>query len=372
MIEPTDWYIIKDPDLIDTPALVIYPQRVKENIRVLKSMIDDPKRLRPHVKTHKTIEATLLMMAAGINKFKCATIAEAEMLGMCKAEDVLLSYQPFGPKLQRFVAIIEQYPDTRFSCLADNLNSAEYISKIALKNNRIIPIYLDLNTGMNRTGVVPGKKAIKLYEDCASLMGIRMVGLHVYDGQISDKDIQKRTRACNEGFAPVEEMKLALTKQGYDEPQIIAGGSPTFPIHAKRRNVECSPGTFIFWDKGYQDLLPEQKFLPAALVITRVISLPDETKLCLDLGYKSIASENDLNRRVYFLNAPYLKMVSQSEEHLVLEADKNHSWKIGDIFYGLPIHICPTCALYNSASIIENGKIVGSWKIIARDKKIMI
>jgi D-serine deaminase-like pyridoxal phosphate-dependent protein len=372
MIEPKDWYKIKNIEQIDTPALVIYPQRVKKNIQILKGMIGDYTRLRPHIKTHKTKEATLLMMAAGINKFKCATIAEAEMLGMSKANDVLLAYQPFGPKLERFVTIIKKYPDTIYSCLVDNFNTAESISKTALKNNIIILVYMDLNNGMNRTGVIPGEEAIKLYEHCSRLKNIRMMGLHVYDGQINNKDIEERTLACNAAFEPVTKMKSDLMKLGYAEPQIIAGGSPTFPIHSKRSNVQCSPGTFIFWDGGYQDLLSEQKFFPAALIITRIISLPDETKVCLDLGYKSIASENNLNRRVRFLNAPDLKVISQSEEHLVLEGEKNHSWKIGDILYGLPMHICPTCALYESALIVENGKMKGSWKIIARDKKILI
>ncbi len=105
-------------------------------------------------------------------------------------------------------------------------------------------------------------------------------------------------------------------------------------------------------------------------MISRVISLPDDTKLCLDLGHKSIASENTLDKRVYFLNAPELKFVSQSEEHLVAEIPKDDSYKIGDVLYGLPYHICPTVALYERAVIIENNKKVDEWKIIARDRKI--
>ena len=73
-----DWYEINDTDSVDSPALLIYVQRVKENIQTLISMIDDPSRLRPHIKTHKTKEAVQLCMDAGILKFKCATIAEAE------------------------------------------------------------------------------------------------------------------------------------------------------------------------------------------------------------------------------------------------------------------------------------------------------
>ena len=101
------WHQIENPEQLDSPALLIYPDRVKENIRILKSMIDDPLRLRPHVKTNKSKEVTQLMMQADINKFKCATIAEAEMLGMCNTADVLLAYQPVGPKLQRFIALIK-------------------------------------------------------------------------------------------------------------------------------------------------------------------------------------------------------------------------------------------------------------------------
>ena len=128
---------------------------------------------------------------------------------------------------------------------------------------------------------------------------------------------------------------------------IVAGGSPTFPIHARRAVVlnepasvgppasasfQCSPGTFVYWDKGYGDQFPDQPFVPAALVVTRVISLRGDTRLCLDLGHKSIAPENELIRRVFFLNGPELIPVSQSEEHLVVEAGAGHHYHIGDIF----------------------------------------
>jgi D-serine deaminase-like pyridoxal phosphate-dependent protein len=367
-----EWYPVKNIDKIDSPALIIFPQRVVENISLLKTMIDDVERLRPHVKTHKTKEAASLMMQAGINKFKCATIAEAEMLGMVNAPDVLLAYQPVGPKLQRFDELIKKYPSTKFSCLVDSVASAENIAKTAIENNIIIPVFIDLNVGMNRTGISPGDQAVTLYECCSNLKGIHLQGLHVYDGHIRSRDIQQRTTECNNAFEPVEKMRRRLADKGFQPLVIIAGGSPTFPIHAQRKDVECSPGTFIFWDKGYSEACPEQHFVFAALVISRIVSLPDATKICLDLGHKSIASENELPNRVYFLNAPTLKFISHSEEHLIADAGEGHSFKIGDVVYGLPFHICPTVALYERTSIVENNEVIGEWKIIARDKKIGI
>jgi D-serine deaminase-like pyridoxal phosphate-dependent protein len=365
------WYTIADIENLDTPALVVYPERVKSNIDALKGMIDDVARLRPHAKTHKSPEVTRLLLEKGITKFKCATIAEAEMLAMCNAPDVLLAYQPVGPKLTRFVKLISAFSKTKFSCLVDNITAAEEISAAALTSNIKIPVYIDLNVGQNRTGVSPGK-ALKLYQDCGPLSGIEVIGLHVYDGHLHDADLQTRTGKSDACFEPVIELKDKILQAGYPEPVVIAGGSPTFPIHAKRKGVECSPGTFVYWDRGYQLLAAEQPFLPAALVIARVISLPDETKICLDLGHKSIAAENELSKRVYFLNAPGLVFVSQSEEHLVAEAGAGHKFKVGDVLYGLPYHICPTVALYERAITIEDNHIAGEWKNMARDRKITI
>ncbi|MFD2570688.1 D-TA family PLP-dependent enzyme [Spirosoma soli] len=371
-MEQTPWYFINDVTELDSPALVVYPDRVRQNISLLIRSIDDISRLRPHVKTHKSREATQLMMAAGIRKFKCATIAEAEMLAMVGAPDVLLAYQPIGAKQHRFIELIKTNSYTQFSCLVDNLVTAQHLSDLAVEAGMVIPVYIDLNVGMNRTGIAPDEAALTLYEALAELEGVRPVGLHAYDGHIRNPDIDLRTAECDAAFRPVQQLAETLTAREFDKPVIVAGGSPTFPIHAKRTGVECSPGTFIYWDKGYGTILSEQPFLPAGLVVTRVISLPDPTKICLDLGHKSIAAESELAQRVTFLNAPELKAIGQSEEHLVMEAGKGHSYQIGDVLYGLPNHICPTCALYERAHTIEKGIVTGEWQTIARDRIISV
>ncbi|MES1222908.1 MAG: D-TA family PLP-dependent enzyme [Bacteroidota bacterium] len=371
MSEEKDWFIINDIDKLDSPVLVVYIQRVKANIQTAVNMVKDVLRLRPHIKTHKSPQATQLMIDAGITKFKCATIAETEMLGDCNAKDVLLAYQPIGPKLQRFITVIKKFPSTKYSCLVDNTEAAKEMAAAFFAEGLTVPVYLDINVGQNRTGIDP-EHASALYSLCASLNGIKPVCLHAYDGHIRDSDFKIRKEKCDACFAKVEASKKQIMQNGFDEPVIVAGGSPTFSIHCNRENIECSPGTFIYWDKGYRELCPEQHFLPAALVISRVISLPAENRICVDLGHKSIAAENEITRRVYFLNAPELKAVGQSEEHLVLETIAGHHYKTGDVFYGMPIHICPTIALYERAYIIENGNVTGEWKNVARDRKITI
>jgi D-serine deaminase-like pyridoxal phosphate-dependent protein len=363
----THWYEIKNISELDSPALVVYPERIKHNIRTAIEMTGDVNRLRPHVKTHKCPQVAKLMLEAGIKKFKCATIAEAEMLAQCNAPDVLLAYQPLGPKLYRFISLIKKYPATKFSCLIDNIIAADEQSVAFEDSNILVSVFIDLNVGMNRTGILPGEKAEKLFHHCQTLRGISVIGLHAYDGHIRDIDFNTKKEKCDTAFKLVESLNEKLQL-----PFIIMGGSPAFSVHSKRQHIECSPGTFVYWDKGYTDVCPEQNFQTAAVLITRVISIPDSDKICLDLGHKSVAAENEINKRIFFLNAPVLKAIGQSEEHLVVEAGAEHSYRTGDILYGLPFHICPTVALYDSVYTIENGIVTGHWKNIARDRRLTV
>ncbi len=118
-------------------------------------------------------------------------------------------------------------------------------------------------------------------------------------------------------------------------------------------------------------MFPDQKFQYAALVISRIISKIGTDKICVDLGHKSVAAENPFPR-VHFLNLPNAKQIGQSEEHLVLEVENNRDLEIGKVLYGVPKHICPTCALYEKAFVVEKGKVETVWRVVARDRQILI
>jgi D-threonine aldolase len=363
-----DWYTIQNVHQIDSPALVIYKYWVQQNISLAITMAGEVARLRPHVKTHKSPDITQMMLEAGITKFKCATIAEAEMLAQCDAPDLLLAYQPTGPKIERLLLLIDQYPATSFSCLVDSADTAQALAAEAESSGLTADVFLDVNVGMNRTGVSP-QNAQQVLNTCSSLQGINLVGLHGYDGHINDTNNAIRMQRANEAYDILATIRQANQHKNL---RVVLGGSPTFLLHAVKGDVECSPGTFVYWDWSYSTLFPDLPFFPAALVITRVVSVLNERRFCLDLGHKSIAAENPLDRRVHFLNATDLKPVAQSEEHLVMESAAPHHYKVGDVLYGMPYHVCPTCALYDSAFVIEEGNVTDSWKIAARDRKLSI
>src|SRR6266480_1619336 len=109
------WHLVENVDEVPSPALLIYPERVAENVRrMLATLKGDVGRLRPHIKTHKLPELIALQLQQGITRFKCATIAEAEMLARAGAPDVLLGYQPVGPNVGRLAELIRKFPKTAF------------------------------------------------------------------------------------------------------------------------------------------------------------------------------------------------------------------------------------------------------------------
>ena len=127
------WYEITNPATIDSPAILVFKDRVEENIQLLTKSIDRVSRLRPHIKTHKSFEVCQMLLNNGISKFKCATIAEAEILAKAGAKDILLAYQPVGPKGERLSHLINAYPQSHFSFLIDNKGTAMEIAKLATK-----------------------------------------------------------------------------------------------------------------------------------------------------------------------------------------------------------------------------------------------
>ena len=154
-------------------------------------------------------------------------------------------------------------------------------------------------------------------------------------------------------------------------PAVVAGGSPTFPIHAQRAGVELSPGTPLLWDAGYGSAYADLDFLVAAVLVGRVVSRPAPGKVCLDLGTKAVASEMP-QPRISLLGITGYRIVGHNEEHLIIEPPDAHRYRPGDVVYGVPIHICPTVAKYETASVVERGRCVGDWPIAARNRRISV
>jgi D-serine deaminase-like pyridoxal phosphate-dependent protein len=365
------WYCVENVDEVDSPALLVYPDRVQENIERMIGLAGGTARLRPHVKTHKMAEIVQMQLAAGIDKFKAATLAEAEMTAACGAGDVLIAFHLLGPKIPRLVELLRKFPETRFGCLADDERAIRALSSAMSAAGLQLDVYLDIDNGLGRTGIAPGAQAAQLYRLVHELPGLRAGGLHVYDGQFRQPQLSERIAACDAAFEPVRALRQQLEAQGLPVPTIVAGGTPTFPVHARHSDVQCSPGTCLLWDEGYGSKFPDLQFLHAAVLVTRVISKPRTDRVCLDLGYKAVSPDQP-HIRVKLLDLPDAQPIVHNEEHLAVESPAAAAFQVGDVLYGIPMHVCPTVALHREVVVVRQSRAVERWLVTARDRRLSV
>lgn len=366
-----EWYQLSNETEVASPALLLLEERIESNLRHMIQMAGGPHRLRPHVKTHKLGPLVRRQIELGITKFKCATVAEAEMCAQAGAPDVHLAMPLVGPNIDRLCSLARIYHGTRWSALVDDAGAIRALGDAASAQGLVIDAFLDIDCGQHRTGVPPGAEADALYRALASTPGLRPAGLHAYDGHNHEADPVLRRKTCEADFAPVLALRDRLIAARLEVPTLVAGGSPTFPFHAAHPDRECSPGTTVLWDFGYHDRMPDLPFQPAALLLTRVVSKPGPNRLCLDLGHKAVAAENP-HPRVRLIELPDAEAISQSEEHLVIDTPFAADFPVGTVLHGIPRHVCPTVALYSEATVVRDGRAAETWPILARARRISV
>jgi D-serine deaminase-like pyridoxal phosphate-dependent protein len=354
---------------VPSPSLLVYADRLEENLRRMIALAGDASRLRPHIKTHKLPQVVARQAELGVTKVKCATIAEAEMAAQAGARDILIAMPLVGPNVARLLELMRRYPRAAFATIADDPAALTALGRAAADARMTIDVLLDLDVGMHRTGIAPGPEAGALYRRLASTAGLRAGGLHAYDGHLRQRDLPERTAAVAAAFAPVDALVNELRQAGLPVPRLVYGGTPTFPIHARSAGVECSPGTPVLWDASYAAALPEQEFLHAAVLLTRVISRPAVNRLCFDLGHKAVASEMPQPRAI-FPALPDAKAIGHSEEHLLVETSRAAEFPVGTAFYAIPWHVCPTIALHDRVRVVRNGNAVEEWPVVARARRL--
>ena len=366
------WFHVDNEADIPSPALLFYRSRIEHNLALMLQIAGDPKRLRPHVKTHKTAEIMAMQIRLGITRFKTSTIAEAEMCAAVGATDVLLAMPCVGINAHRLADLAAKFPETQFSSIADAEETITFLASAAQQHNVTLGVYIEIDCGMGRTGIVPSDEAAMLAHVIKDTPRLQFCGIHCYDGHIHDDSLDVRRERCDAAFESVLQFRCRLQGEGIIFKELVAGGSPTFGIHATYPDRTLSPGTTVLWDFGYGDKYPaDLPFQPAAVLLTRVISKPGKNRITLDLGHKSVAPENP-HPRVRFEELPDATVVMQSEEHLVLETERAHEFTIGQALHGIPRHVCPTVSMHGEAYIIDGFKTTERWPITARNRLITV
>jgi D-serine deaminase-like pyridoxal phosphate-dependent protein len=366
-------YAVDSFDDILTPALLVYPDIIESNIdRTLHLLDGNADRWRVHIKTAKLAFTLKMLIARGVRNFKCATTLELLTACECGAADVLLAYPTVGANARRVREIAEQFPDIRISVLAENE------AQIRQWEGSRLGIFIDINSGMNRTGIEESRTAdIQALVETVTKSGLTFRGLHYYDGHYGSLPEPDRLTAAHFGYDRLMAIISVVESAGQRVPEVITAGTPTFPAALAYPGFRdatfvhrISPGTIVYCDATTFAQLPAAYgYKPAVLVAARVVSHPRPAIVTCDGGHKAVAADAGVPTCVV-LGHPELTAIGPSEEHLPFTVNEGVvPPPVGEVLYLLPRHICPTVNMFNDALIIRGGAIESVQSVTARGRE---
>jgi D-serine deaminase-like pyridoxal phosphate-dependent protein len=366
-------YQVSALDDVLTPALLLYPEIVASNIeRTLGLLGGDANRWRVHIKTAKLSYTLRMLVDHGIRNFKCATTLELLVACRSGAGDVLFAYPAVGASVRRVREIADQFPGVRISVLAENKQ------QVGQWRDSRVGVFLDMNPGMDRTGIEQsrGDKVIELCRAIGDL-GLEFRGLHYYDGQYGSLEQRQRTAMAHAGYERLLKVVSEIERHGTAVPELITAGTPTFPCSLAFEGFRgggfihrVSPGTVVYCDATSLAQLPsEYGYLPAVLVLTRVVSQPRAGIVTCDAGHKAVSADAGVPTCVV-VGRSDLTPLSPSEEHLPMSLREEATGPyVGEALHLLPRHVCPTVNNFDCALLVRNNEIKSVERVSARGRE---
>ena len=368
-----DSYRVAEIEDVLTPALVVYPEIISSNIEQTLRLLDgDANRWRVHVKTAKLEYALRMLAERGVRNFKCATTLELLVACRSGAKDVLVAYPMVGANARRVSEIADAFSHVRVSVLAENE------SQIQQWRGHRVGVFVDINPGMNRTGIEQshGAEVVRLARAVQDA-GLEFRGLHYYDGQYGGLEERERTTAAHSGYDSLLKLVSEVERSGVSVPEVVTAGTPTLPcslayagFRGQKFLHRVSPGTVTYNDATSLAQLPaEYKLRPAVLVLTRVVSRPHKGMVTCDAGHKAVSADAGVPTCVAMGHAE-LTPLSPSEEHLPMTVEGEGAGpEVGEALFLLPRHVCPTVNNFDCALLVRNRQVEIVEKVSARGRE---
>jgi D-serine deaminase-like pyridoxal phosphate-dependent protein len=364
-----DRRIVSESADLDTPVLVVDETILRQNIAEMAETAQALQvNLRPHMKTHKTHEIARMQIEAGAVGITCAKLSEAEAMAVGGIEDIVIGFAVVGDqKYPRLLTLMER---VKLTVAVDSFEAAERIARVMAAEGRELPLYLEINTGHDRNGVLAGEDAVELATRIERLSGVRIVGIMTHEGQANQQPpelIEPVAIAAGEVMVDTAER---LRAAGIPIEVVSVGSTPAAKYTATVEGVtEIRPGTYVFRDTmgfRYGIYGPDRC---AARILTTVSNRPVANRAILDAGSKTLAADKSAGfpGHGYIVGHPELIIARLSEEHGVVEIDHPiEGIQIGDRVEVIPNHICPCVNLHDSMTIVRDGVPVDEWKVAAR------
>lgn len=360
-------------DYLETPAVAVELDAIENNIQTL---VENAAKYgivhRPHIKTHRSVELARLQLQLGAKGITCAKLGEAEIMADAGIRDIFICYPLIGKdKLERLGKLLER---ADVSTLVNSVEGAKGLSDLGDSLGQRILVRIDLDGGLKRGGLQPGRPALEFARKIKDLPGIRIVGLMYYGGLI----YHEPDRTAMEKIARKEREDLMATadllrKDGFEIDVLSGGTSFSGKMPELLEGItEIRSGHYIFNDCGqlFSGFASEEDC--ALRVVATVVSLVDNHHAILDVGTKILTSDLCERHPGYgsIIGRPDMVITSLNEEHAFLGSASPLNVKIGDKLAIIPNHACVVCNQVDWVWGIRNGRLERKIRIDARGRSV--
>lgn len=360
---------------LNTPALVLDRDALDRNIaRMAEFAAANGLKLRPHAKTHKSVDIARRQVAAGALGVCCAKLGEAEALAEQGISGILITSPVVSDSaIERLVTLNEQCDG--LICTADNPGVAQAIAaRVADKGTRSLTVLIDVDPGIHRTGVASPAAAVELYRAITAEPALRYAGVQYYCGlQQHIESFEEREAAMHDRADYLHSVLDALEQAGGKPAIVSGGGTGTHRIDATLGLfTELQVGSYVFMDDQYHACAltsetGEQPFETALMIDSRVISTNSPGMVTLDAGFKSLATD-----------AKPPTVVDGAAEGTAFFFMGDEQGALVNMTGDLPLlnsivtlaapHCDPTVNLYDTYHVVSGSTLVDLWPVTARGR----
>lgn len=365
---------------LDTPTLLLDKPILLANIRNMSDFAKENKvNLRPHIKTHKSVEIAKMQMEHGAIGLTTAKLEEAEDMASAGITDILVAYPISSPlKIERVICLLHKGVDLKIA--VDNLEQIKLLQKALARSGAILEVWIKVNSGLNRCGVEPGESVVKLAKAVLLLSSLRLGGVFTHAGHsYGARSPEELERIAFAEAKAVVSSAEACEAAGIPVPVRSVGSTPTYRLSGKVEGItEVRPGNAVFFDSIQVGLGVAEREECALSVLASVVGVYEDRivldagskTLCLDKGAHGLDSVKGFG---YVVGHPELTIERLSEEHGVGvfggERGKSSILRLNDKVRIIPNHACTVANMFDEYTVVEGERVVDRWKVDARGKR---
>ena len=356
-----------------TPALVVDADSLESNLRKMQNVYSgNSAALRPHAKTHKCPVIARQQLDLGAIGIAVAKISEAEVMVEGGIEPILIT-SPIATrgKLARLLALARQAPNIQV--VTDRLQNVRDLNDGATAVGIKLQVFVDLNAGDDRTGIMLGESAITLAGEVAHAESLALAGVQAYAGRLQHVvGWEARRKQYVQMMGQVMETVAGMRQAGLDVPAVTGGGTGTYDINSEIDGMtDIQAGSYIFMDDNYLDIGGRSgqvfnDFDSSLFVLATAISQPVQGQVTVDAGIKAFATDKEPPRLRDIRGVDYR---FGGDEHGILNlTEPSEPIAVGDMVRLTVPHCDPTVNLYDHLHVVRGEGVSEVWPIAGRGR----